>query len=63
MVDAEMPSLDTAFDWDHGVAQATREATIARLASDGSLVGASHLPVPGFGRFVIAGGTSRWIAS
>ena len=63
MVDAEMPSLDTAFDWDHGIAQATREATIARLASDGSLVGASHLPVPGFGRFVIAGGTSRWIAS
>jgi glyoxylase-like metal-dependent hydrolase (beta-lactamase superfamily II) len=63
MVDAEMPSLDTAFDWDHGTARATREATIARLAADGSLVGASHLPVPGFGRFSMDGGASRWIAS
>jgi hypothetical protein len=63
MVDAEMPSLDTAFDWDHSIARATRESAIARLAADGSLVGASHLPVPGFGRFAIAGGTSRWIAS
>jgi glyoxylase-like metal-dependent hydrolase (beta-lactamase superfamily II) len=63
MVDAEMPSLDTAFDWDHGIARATREAAIARLADDGSLVGASHLPVPGFGRFATDGGTSRWVAS
>jgi glyoxylase-like metal-dependent hydrolase (beta-lactamase superfamily II) len=62
MVDAEMPSLDTAFDWDHGMARTTREATIARLASDGALVAASHLPVPGFGRFAIANGASRWIA-
>jgi glyoxylase-like metal-dependent hydrolase (beta-lactamase superfamily II) len=63
MVDAEMPSLDTAFDSDHGMARATREATIARLAADGSLVAASHLPVPGFGRFAVDGGSSRWIAS
>jgi glyoxylase-like metal-dependent hydrolase (beta-lactamase superfamily II) len=63
VVDAEMPSLDNAFDWDHNIARATREATIARLASDGSLVGASHLPVPGFGRFAIARGTSCWNAS
>ncbi len=63
MIDAEMPSLDTAFDWDHTIARATREATIARLASEGSLVAASHLPVPGFGRFDVTNGTSRWIAS
>ena len=63
MIDAELPALDTAFDWDHSIARATREATIARLAADGSLVGASHLPVPGFGRFAIAEGTSRWVAS
>ncbi len=59
-IDAELPSLDTAFDTDHAVARATREAMIARLAGDGSLVGASHLPVPGFGRFVVEGGRSRW---
>lgn len=58
--DAEMPSLDTSFDWDHAIARRTREATIARLAVDGSLVGASHLPVPGFGRFAIEGGASSW---
>lgn len=62
MVDAEMPSLDTAFDWDHDIARTTREATIARLAAEGALVGASHLPVPGLGRFVVEGGVSRWVA-
>lgn len=61
MVDAEMPSLDTAFDSDHGVARATREAMISRLAAEGSLVGASHLPVPGFGRFAIDDTASRWV--
>ena len=62
MIDVEVPSLHTAFDSDHGMARATREATIARLAADRSLVGASHLPVPGFGRFRIDGETSSWIA-
>jgi glyoxylase-like metal-dependent hydrolase (beta-lactamase superfamily II) len=60
MVDARRPELDTSFDWDHPLARATREAMIARLASDGSLVGASHLPVPGFGRFTVSGGASNW---
>jgi len=58
--DAEMPSLQTSFDWEHGIARRTREAIIARLAADQSLVGASHLPAPGFGRFVIEGGVSSW---
>ena len=61
-VDAEAPSLDTAFDTDHALARKTREMMIARLAADGSLVGASHLPVPGFGRFVVEAGRSRWVA-
>jgi glyoxylase-like metal-dependent hydrolase (beta-lactamase superfamily II) len=61
-VDAEMPSLQTAFDSDHAMARATREATIRRLAGDRSLVGSSHLPVPGFGRFVITEGKSGWQA-
>jgi glyoxylase-like metal-dependent hydrolase (beta-lactamase superfamily II) len=59
-IDAEMPELDTSFDWDHAIARATREQMIARLAGDGSLVGASHLPAPGFGRFEVGGGKSRW---
>jgi glyoxylase-like metal-dependent hydrolase (beta-lactamase superfamily II) len=61
MIDAEVPSLDTAFDWDHAIARRTREAIIARLAGDRSLVGASHLPAPGFGRFEADGAQSRWV--
>lgn len=62
MIDAEMPSLETPFDGDQPLAIATRKAVIERLAADGSLVGASHLPVPGFGRFKIEAGASRWVA-
>ena len=61
MIDAEMPSLDTSFDSDHALARTTREAMIARLAADRALVGASHLPEPGFGRFEVTGGASRWV--
>lgn len=61
MIDAEMPSLQTAFDADHTMARATRVATIARLAANKALVGASHLAVPGFGRLSVEGGSSRWI--
>ncbi|MGD9935109.1 MAG: MBL fold metallo-hydrolase [Dehalococcoidia bacterium] len=59
-IDAERTELDCSFDWDHSIARATREATIARLAADHSLVGASHLPVPGFGRFRVEDGKSSW---
>jgi glyoxylase-like metal-dependent hydrolase (beta-lactamase superfamily II) len=59
--DAIDPSLESSFDSDHAVAEATRRAAIARLANNRSLVGASHLPVPGFGRFEVADGRSRWI--
>ena len=59
-IDAEMPSLDCSFDWDNELARITREAIMARLASDRSLVAASHLPVPGFGHFVSSRGQMRW---
>ena len=61
MIDAQLPTLETSFDSDRALAITTRQQTIARLAGDNSLVGASHLPVPGFGRFVIDAGKSRWI--
>lgn len=60
-IDAELPALDCSFDWDHQIARVTREAIMARLAADRSLVGASHLPAPGFGRFELSGaGATRW---
>lgn len=61
-VDAEEPSLETIFDWDRALAVRTRKATLERLIADGSLVGASHLPAPGLGRFVRTGGKSVWQA-
>ena len=61
MVDAEEPSFESSFDWDHGIAGRTRAAMIARLAGERTLVGASHLPAPGFGHFVVDGGKSRWV--
>lgn len=60
-VDAEHPEFESSFDWDHSIATATRRATMARLAADRSLVGASHLPVPGFGHFQAEAGTHRWV--
>ena len=59
-IDAEEPGLVTAFDFDRLMAVETRRKVIARLVADGALVGASHLPVPGLGRFAMAGGGSRW---
>lgn len=56
-IDAERPEFRNSFDWDHDIAHRTREATLARLVAEGALVGASHLPAPGLGRF-----TPRWKA-
>lgn len=50
-IDVEEPDWQTSFDWDHGVAAKTRRSTLERLVAGGSLVGASHLPVPGLGHF------------
>jgi len=59
-IDAEEPGLVTAFDWDHAMASATRKKVIAKLAAKKALVGASHLPSPGLGRFTSAGEGARW---
>lgn len=53
--DTERPDFQNSFDWDHDIARRTRETTLARLTASAALVGASHLPAPGLGRF-----TPRW---
>lgn len=59
-IDAEEPGMRNSFDWDHEIARKTREATVSRLVEEGALVGASHLPAPGLGRFVLAEGRKYW---
>lgn len=59
-VDAEDPSIENSFDWDAAIAVETRKKLVDRLIADGSLVGASHLPAPGLGRFVRVAGGQRW---
>ena len=60
-IDAAEPAWPNAFEWDTSIAKATRLATIERLIAERSLVGASHLPVPGFGRFVRSNGGTAWV--
>jgi glyoxylase-like metal-dependent hydrolase (beta-lactamase superfamily II) len=59
-IDAEDPDIDSIFDWDSGIARETRKRTVERLIADGSIVGASHLPAPGLGRFVREGQRQWW---
>lgn len=59
-IDAERPEWPNAFDWDAAIARTTRLKAIERLVESRALVGASHLPVPGFGRFVGRGGGTAW---
>ena len=59
-IDAEQPRLESVFDWDRKLAVETRIKTIDRLIGDGSLVGASHLPAPGIGRFKRMEGKQWW---
>jgi glyoxylase-like metal-dependent hydrolase (beta-lactamase superfamily II) len=61
-LDAQEPDLESIFDWDRALAVRTRKATIERLIADRALVGASHLPAPGLGRFVRAEGRQYWQA-
>lgn len=59
-IDAENPDLANSFDWDNAIALKTRKQVVDRLINDGSLVGASHLPAPGLGRFVRIDGKQHW---
>lgn len=59
-IDAEELAWANSFDWDDEMARATRLRLVDRLINEGALVGASHLPAPGLGRFVRLDGTTRW---
>ena len=61
-IDAIEPGLQSVFDGDRRLAVTTRRATLQRLVEDGSLVGASHLPPPGLGRFVKTAAGQEWSA-
>lgn len=61
-IDTTEPSLKNSFDWDSGIAETTRLATLDRLVASNALVGASHLPAPGLGRFVAVEGKRYWRA-
>jgi glyoxylase-like metal-dependent hydrolase (beta-lactamase superfamily II) len=61
-VDAERPEFANSFDWDNGIARTTRLRTLDKLIEQAALVGASHLPAPGLGRFVRDDKGSRWEA-
>jgi glyoxylase-like metal-dependent hydrolase (beta-lactamase superfamily II) len=59
-LDIAEPSLQSSFDWDHGVAFNTRTAMLDRLEREQPLVGASHLPGQGLGRLLVAEGRRSW---
>jgi glyoxylase-like metal-dependent hydrolase (beta-lactamase superfamily II) len=59
-VDAEDLTMANGFDWNHELARQTREATVSRLVAEKAVVGGSHLPAPGLGRFVSAEGRTSW---
>jgi glyoxylase-like metal-dependent hydrolase (beta-lactamase superfamily II) len=59
-VDVEEPDWEISFDWDAEIARETRRRLLTRLSADGSAVGASHLPGPGWGRFMNRNGRQYW---
>lgn len=59
-VDAARPEWRNSWDGDHAVAVATRRRLMAQLAEQSALVGASHMPPPGFGRFEVAEERFAW---
>lgn len=61
-IDTERPELRNSFDWNHELARSTRLSVLERLESEQAVVGASHLPPPGVGRFVRVDGKRRWQA-
>lgn len=59
-IDGLEPDLTNTFDWDSTIAAATRRQVLAELTARRALVGASHLPPPGLGRFIPAGERFAW---
>jgi glyoxylase-like metal-dependent hydrolase (beta-lactamase superfamily II) len=60
LLDTDQPDWSSGFDTDPDLARRTRHATVERLERDGSLVAATHLPKPGFGRLVRRDGKRVW---
>jgi glyoxylase-like metal-dependent hydrolase (beta-lactamase superfamily II) len=58
-VDLADPSFANGFDWDDAIARATRERVLGQL-SGSTLIGASHLPTPGLGYFIVEDGRRSW---
>ena len=63
VVDAAHPDWHNAWDGDHAVAAATRRSLLRRATDAAALVGASHLPPPGLGRFEASDGAHVWLPS
>ncbi len=59
-IEAHETDWHNRFDWDREIARATRHTVLDRLERERALVGASHFPAPGLGRFVRAGGRRVW---
>ena len=59
-VDAERLEIENSFDWDSAIAAETRKKLVKQLVDDGSLVGASHLTVPGLGHFIRTESGQQW---
>jgi len=55
------PDWTVAFDTNAAQAAATRKATFARLAAEGTPVFGYHLPFPALGRLVSQGSGYRWL--
>jgi glyoxylase-like metal-dependent hydrolase (beta-lactamase superfamily II) len=59
-IDSQAPHWVNRFDWDRELGTRTRHAVLDRLERDRALVGASHFPKPGLGRFVRVAGRFAW---
>ncbi len=59
-VSVQRPQWTIAFDGDAPVAEASREALLARIADSGLTVASPHSPYPGLGRIVRRDGTFVW---
>ena len=59
-VSVQRPQWTIAFDGDAPVAEASREALLARIADSGLTVASPHFPYPGLGRIVRRDGTFVW---
>ncbi len=56
-----LPDVGFGFDVDPGVAAASRRRIFDRAASDNIMIAATHIPFPGFGRFVRSGDAYAYV--